>query len=177
MREIPTPDLSELSEPDQHREVYAFAGLALYWSQCVEKSVVLLTWMARTTDGTLSAEFASHEEFLEHFDRKTLGQLLHASRKHIVFNDDDVGRTLEALRLRNFVVHAFFHERIELFASQRGRQLMAEELASTARHLMVADEALMGVVYRLGSTFGITRERVEQELAAAKARWANYGSV
>jgi hypothetical protein len=74
-----------------------------------------------------------------------------------------------ALRLRNFVVHGYFRERIELFGTQEGRQVMLSELADAVRQLRALDVELDDLVVTLGEPYGVTRERITEMLSQLRA--------
>jgi hypothetical protein len=62
------PDLSGIDLSDQCREVYAWAGLALYLAQVFEHRVVNLMYVVQRADGGLQAEFGNDDEFYDqHF--------------------------------------------------------------------------------------------------------------
>ena len=77
------PDLNDLDENDQIREVYAWAGLALYMAQVVEHGLVNLLLMARLSDPGLPVEFRSADEFFAHHFRQVMGRLVNAIRKSV----------------------------------------------------------------------------------------------
>ncbi|MCU1428671.1 MAG: hypothetical protein JWL83_2671 [Actinomycetia bacterium] len=156
------PNLDELSEDEQVREVYAWAGLALYYAQVVEHGLVNLVFFARLTDPTLPEEFKSADEFFEAQFRRVMGQTVRAVRKHVDVDDSLDSRLAEALRLRNFIAHEFFRERIELFMYQEGRRLMLAELGQTVRHLKDLDEELETLVVALGAPYGVSAARIAE---------------
>jgi hypothetical protein len=159
------PDLDDLDEEDQVREVYAWAGLALYMAQVVEHGLVNLLLMARLSDPGLPVEFASTDEFFTHHFRQVMGRLANAVRMHVDVPGELDQRLAEALRLRNFVVHGFFRERLELFVSQEGRRLMLAELSMTVHELRRLDAELEELVIKLGIPHGVSRARLAEKVA------------
>ena len=122
------PDLATMDEDDQHREVYAWAGLALYEAQVFEQGVTNVLFAARLVDRSIVDEFATADEFYARQESKPLGPVLQALRRHLPLDQSIDARCGEAHRLRNFLVHRFFAERIELFATVDGRQTLLAEL-------------------------------------------------
>lgn len=164
------PDLALLDEDDQHREVYAWAGLALYYAQVFEQAVINVIYAAQLADGTLAAAFRSSDEFFTTHGDQTLGRLLAALRQHLSL-PEDVGRQCsEALRRRNFLVHHFFAERVELFVHEQGRQLLLAELHAAITIFRQGDQELENVMFCIGRRWGITREAVAHELEALRQR-------
>lgn len=166
------PDMNELDESDQHREVYAFAGLALYYAQVLEQGVINLIFTARAHDGTLAQDFKTVDDFFDTYAAKTLGGLLRVVSQHVALPPGIEKRSNDALQTRNFLAHHCFKERIDQFLTLHGRQELANELAAMARLFNAADDQLQELTFRFGARFGITAERVAravEELYAAHA--------
>ena len=146
-------------------------GLALYFAQVVEQSLVQLIVVTRIAEGKLNPSLAEYDKLVDRLDKKTLGQALHTARMYTQLSDEQEAMATEALPLRNFVAHSFFRERIELFLTETGRKLMCDELADAAEHFARTDELLTESMFALGIAFGLTRERAEERLEAMKSRW------
>lgn len=158
------PDLDELDVDEQHREVYAWAGLALYMAQVVEHGLVNVLFLARLSDPKLPLDYATADDFFEVHFRQVMGRLVTAIRTHVGAPADLDSMLDSALRLRNFIVHQFFRERIELFCHQEGRQLMLDELVDAVRQLRALDRRLDDLVLHLGAPYGITADRIAEEV-------------
>src|SRR5664280_2288143 len=57
------PHLTEFDEEEQDREVYAWAGLALYWAQVFEQGLIHALYACQVVDGTLAQNFSSADDF------------------------------------------------------------------------------------------------------------------
>lgn len=171
MAEIHRADLTEMDDEDQHKEVYSYAGLALYFAQVVEQSLVQLIVVTQIAEGKLDPSLAEYDKLVDRLDKKTLGQALHTARMYTQLSDEQEAMVTEALRLRNFVAHSFFRERIELFLTETGRRLMCDELADAAEQFARTDELLTESMFALGIALGLTRERAEERLEAMKSHW------
>lgn len=169
------PDLADLDEDDQCREVYAWAGLAMYFAQVFEQSVIHTTYAARVVDGTLVQEFSSADDYYEMTASKPLGPLLARLRNHVELPADIDAHCSDAHRLRNFLIHHFFSDRIELFGHQDGRQLMLGELHGSIQAFAQADKELEQVMFRLGERFGLTRDVVNTLFTELHENWAPGG--
>lgn len=154
-----------MDEDDQHREVYAWAGLALYEAQVFEQGVTNLLFAARLTDRSIVDDFATADEFYDKQESRPLGPVLRALRRHLSLDPSVDMRCGEAHRLRNFIVHRFFAERIELFATRDGRQLLIAELHDAVLAFRAADGALLALFLALGNAFGLTDELLQKEMA------------
>lgn len=172
MNKVPVgdpPDLSLMDENDQTRECYAWTGLALYEAQVLEHGVLNLLFAARVADGSLAREFGSVDEFLGVHGSRTLGQLLSRVTHHVPINQDVSDKCLLALRTRNFLVHQFFVERIELLFTFEGRIQMVGELHDMAQLFQAADSLLTDLMLRVARRFGLTEAQIDREFDALKA--------
>ena len=136
------PDLNDMDENEQAHEVYAWAGLALYYGQVFEQGLIHTLYAGQVVDGSLLKTFGTLEKFDAIVDKQTAGALIRRLRQHVMTETHVDDTCDEALRRRNFVVHHFFSERSELFARQDGRQLMIEELRQDIIAFRKADEQL-----------------------------------
>lgn len=159
------PDLNDLSEDEQVREVYAWAGLALYQAQVVEYAIINVRVIARQVDPEQWMDPGSVDQFVESGFRQMMGRLAQALQQDVDLPQDLVDRLTEALRLRNFLVHSFFRERVELFCTQHGRKLMLDELAKIAESLSAADDELEQLLVQVGAPAGLTLEEIAAKAA------------
>lgn len=66
----------------------------------------------------------------------------------------------QAVTRRNFLIHEFFRERVELFPHQAGRRLLLIELRDAVGLFMRADTAVDDVMFVFGAPAGLTREAI-----------------
>lgn len=165
-------DWKEMSEDEQTREVYAHAGLALYWAQCFEMSLSNFLLLMKRMDGDLisESEFNSYEAGLQ---KQTLGKLLNSVRKIAVLDDKAFEFVNAALDKRNFIAHHYFRERAEGFFSGKGKSAMIDELIHIQNVFRRADAVGSSLAGAVGMALGITEEHIETELEAMKARHAS----
>lgn len=153
-----------LASSDDDKEVYAFAGLALYAANLVEASLINLAVGLRL-DKVQGITREVFESTFSGMERKTLGSLLAAARAHRPF-DADTDVVLEsALTKRNELVHAFFREHGADLTHRRGRAHLIEALREMIALFQRADRLLTPIYEDLWVKFGITPEFVERELA------------
>jgi hypothetical protein len=164
----PPPNLSDLDEDEQHREVYARAALAFYFAQVFEQGLVHAVYAGQLVDGSLVKDFKSADDFHDLIDKKTAGAVVSLLRRHLELEPELDALLAEALRNRNFLIHRFFVERAELFFYEEGRQLMIEELHQTTQVFRRADKHLETVFFEQGGKFGLTRELVSYLFTALK---------
>ncbi len=151
------------ADDDQTREVYAHAGLALYMAQVLEHGLANVIVLARAG----GPEFRSPDDYdalLDDLLSRTMGQQLRRALQEIEFTDDQIERLNEALRLRNYLAHDFFRERIDHFASVAGRNRLIAELDKMRDHFAAIDRDVQEIAYALWAKHGIPRERIEAEV-------------
>jgi hypothetical protein len=162
----PVPDLGELDENEQAREIYARAGLALYYAQVFEQGMIHTVYAGQIVNGTIASEFNTAEAFHRVVDSQTAGAILVRLRRHLDLAPELDAVCVEALRLRNFLAHHFFSERSELFFNQEGRRLMLDELQTMIRTFGQADRRLEVLMIEMHERIGLKRETVERIVQA-----------
>jgi len=146
----------------QIREVYARYGLAMYQAQCVERQIGIII-------ATLNPEFFQETPdsrgcIFEKEFKKTLGNMVEIMRKKMVLDSKFEKRLQDALELRNWLAHNYFWERAILFLNSDGREIMIEELQSTADNLAEIDCDLNYVTDEWLSKVGMSKETIEMRI-------------
>lgn len=165
-------DLRELDENDQCREVYAWAGLALYHAQVVEHGIINVILLARVSEPAFRNLYPTADDFYDAHFRQMLGRLISGLRGSL--DTSDIDQLLaDARERRNFVVHGFFRERIDLLLTEAGRQLMVNELADAVRAFRDLDARLEELTRTFGAKYGITEATIREELRKFEERARN----
>ena len=157
MPDIPTPDF------DDPKEIYAFFGLAAYAANLLESS--LINWATALRLGAING--ATRQDFdstFEHFEAKTLGQLIVASRSltAVPANIDVVLRN--ALAERNRLIHRFFREHAANNTHPAGQRVVIGELCSMIELFQNADTLVTPIYLSLWKHFGIDEAMIQREL-------------
>lgn len=147
----------------QQKEIYAHAGLAVYWAQCLEKSLEnILVINARLTGECITLE--DLKAFENDVENQTLGRLLKNARKHIKFDEHSEKSLAIALKNRNYLAHRFFKIHAEDFFSEVGRDQMITELIEIRECFQNADQISSLLCKTLQKVIGITDEMIEAEM-------------
>ncbi|MEJ2790131.1 MULTISPECIES: hypothetical protein [unclassified Pseudoxanthomonas] len=156
---IPTPD------HDDPKELYAFAGLALYAANLLETSLINLAAGLRLAKepAIIREVFADTFQGLE---AKTLGRLLKAARLLIPVAPDLDKLLDDALARRNYLAHAFFREHAAELMHGGGKRHMLSMLIDMIDLFQRADEQVTPLYEQVWLTLGVTPEFVERETAA-----------
>ena len=153
--------MTEDERSEQCKEVYAHAGLALYYAQCLEKSLELFLALHAKCSG-VCVTLEHLDTFEARVEAQTLGRLLSDTRNYVRFDagaEELLGR---ALKHRNFLAHRFFKERAEDFMCVSGRDRLIVELIELQECFRSADLVGSVICKALEEQLGITGEMIER---------------
>jgi hypothetical protein len=161
----------EDAESQECRELYAFAGLAFYFAQCLEHEIVntlgtgeiirLLRVKVPKSSAELTDYRARIDQIWDENYERTLGQLLrslHQCGIAITASLDSLLR--ESLEARNRLVHSYFRERARAWFDAEGRRSMATELKAMGELFRNADHTLHQATANIRKRMGMTDEKV-----------------
>ena len=159
--------MNESDENEHCKEIYAHAGLALYWAQCFEQTLEnILVIHSRISRRCITlADLDSYEDEVA---RKTLGRLLRDVRQHVTFGDDAEELIATAHQNRNFLAHRFYKERATEWFSFDGRNRLIAELNRMQQSFRTADAVTSTICRALGHSIGITDEIIDTEFERLK---------
>jgi hypothetical protein len=154
-----------LSEDDQYRDVYAYYGVAAYYSQTFEKYLInylLLHAIAKNAEFT-PQEFDKLESTL-HMN-KTLGALIKDIGKVSPFDDQGEEMVNSALSRRNFLVHHYFWHHAEGFMTSGGREKMLTELLELRDVFQKASTLAKDLCQKAAKEANIPWSEIQAEIA------------
>ncbi len=154
--QAPEDDLPE-SDGDDVKEVFAFYGLAAYYSQVLEKGLVNVVVLLRCSGVAVTREV--FEGLFARHDRSTFGQLLVAARQVMPVPSEVDDLLSEALSRRNRLVHQFFADHSVAFTLSSGRREMIQELRELTKLFVRAERALRPIEASSADRLGLTEER------------------
>lgn len=159
---IPEPDYEDPKEP------YAFYGLAAYYAQCLEQSIIILL-IALRASGEKGTKGATYDEALASLDKEAMGTLIKLLKK-VVKVDPALEECMnELLQKRNYLAHHFFERNSLKLLSELGRRAVLDDLRQIAQAFRDGDRILVGFYEPLFAKFGIGREEIERELDKMRA--------
>ena len=162
MFEIPEPDY------DDPKEALAFFGLAAYYAQCVEESIIILVAILNVMQPD-RAKLTSYDDYLARLDKRTLGKLINEDLKKTIQVDLGLQSRLEGLLVkRNYLVHHFFEKHSLKMLSKAGTRETIDELYELARTFREGDRILVETYEPLFEKMGVGRDLIEQELERMK---------
>ena len=145
-----------------HKDVYAYFGLASYLAQCFEMDLGnILLIHHRLTHSTVTLDDLLNLE--KTLIRKTLGPVLSAVRKVVSF--DPAAETLleTALLKRNYLTHHYFREHAVDMLSHDGRAKMISELQDICDVFRDVGALATVIARATGRLAGITDAIIEDE--------------
>ena len=142
------------------REIYAQFGLAVYLAQVLEHGVVNMLSVTHIRQEATS--LLDYDERVSAVLRRTFGALI--TRLGSVLDGDPqlVDDLTAALDKRNYVVHRFWRERVQLTQTVQGRNRLLGELQDLQALFASVDQRLDRVVFTYSEANGVTRQKVEE---------------
>ncbi len=150
------------SESEQKREVFARFGLAMYWSQCLERQLALIL-VTKYGPGPNNISGTERDKILDGLFSKTLGTLVNKVGMAPQLSEDDKEQLSKAGDKRNWLAHDYFWDRAKEILSESGRTLMIEELEEAANFFEALDELFTKSTVAWLEEAGITQQEVDQE--------------
>lgn len=147
---------------EETREVYARYGLAMYFAQVVEHTIVNLMIALRLPErGALTKQ--DIDQFMNEAFAMTFGRLLKELRRmdqptHFLQRDLDQTRNM-----RNWLAHRYFRDRAVQFMSPAGRVAMLQELDDATSLFLEVNEHLERLSAEVRAANNVGEDAVRQE--------------
>lgn len=134
---------TRLMDSDHSKELFAYFGLAVYYSQALEQQLANLLMLIKLSKGQVPSE----EDFTQLYHRKlssSLGQLVQEIQHYFPFSEEETLQLKEVWKQRNHIVHDYFKERIHETFSPAGRSRMIRELTAFKDQAQALEQKLQG---------------------------------
>jgi hypothetical protein len=131
-------------ENGKHRIIYAYFGLAVYFSQCLEETFSIMLW----TDRIFKKEVKTNKKVNEIIDafensKKTMGNFINEVKQSYYEIPEQLEQKFEAiLEKRNYLVHRYFKLEIQKTFTELGRKEMIEYFCDFVDKAKDIDESL-----------------------------------
>jgi hypothetical protein len=151
MIKIPEPDYSD------DKEVYAFFGLASYYSQIIEQGILNITVALKLRENNIINPDTINKEF-DCFEKKTLGYLIHEIKKEVPNNNNFEIELKKILGKRNYLAHSFYVNHDCNILEFDGRIKMIDELREIISLFKEFDKKMDKIMMRLWKKYGFTED-------------------
>ena len=160
------PDMKE--ESDQIKEVYAYYGRAMYFSQCLEQAIFQYLLVFDHYPRAIKA-YKDKQRWSSEFDeyesremKQTMGKLIRRLHEASQPTKEIEASLEEALKVRNWLAHGYFSDRAVHFTVAHGRQEMLIELESLYEILKNCANLIDAVTQPLMQKMGLTEEMMNE---------------
>lgn len=143
-----------------NREMYAWAGLTLYFAQTFEKGLanIISAGLFRAKSGKWTRE--EFEAEVDNLNKKTLGYLMRRFKDEVEIPEETLELISEAHMQRNFFVHNYFYERAAEVTYSQGHRIVIAELQKLKELFERADAATVALTKPLFDSIGLTDEKM-----------------
>jgi Mn-containing catalase len=147
----------------QKREVFEKYGLAMYYVQCVERSLAMLISSVFNKDFISSSPNIRDGFYNQAFSR-TLGRLIKELEMKITMPPNLKENLIHTLNKRNWLVHNYFYERAGEILTSKGREKMINELTELMESFERVDNHLESIIDKWVAKIGITNEVIKEKI-------------
>lgn len=156
----------ESGNEDKHKLIYAYFGLAVYYSQCLEEAFSKMIWSNRIIKNKVKTNKEVNDiiDAIEN-SRKTMGNFINEV-KHAYSLSEDIKEDLTTiLNKRNYLVHKYFKLEIQKFYSDLGRREILQYLCNFIDESKELENKLESYYISYTKKIGLTEERIKQIMA------------
>ena len=141
--EIAKKEFENEDDEGKHKLVYAYFGLAIYISQCLEETLSIMLWTNRIIKRKVTAnnEVNSIIDEIEN-SKKTLGNFINEIKQVYNLNEFEINNLEKVLEKRNYIAHKYFKVNIYKFTSEYGKLEMINYLCKFIDDVKLIDHKL-----------------------------------
>lgn len=150
-------------ENGKNRLIYAYFGLAVYFSQVLEETFSIMLW----TDRIFKKKVKTNKEVNEIIDaiensKKTMGVFINEVKHSYSLTEQLTIDLKTILEKRNYLVHKYFKIEIQKCYSDLGRKEMLEYFGSFIDQSQSIDSELNKYYSKYTAKMGFTKEKIEE---------------
>lgn len=162
-------EFTNADSEEKHKLIYAYFGLAVYQSQCLEETFAMMLW----TSKLFQDEIKTSREVNEIIDKieqskRTMGNFINEIKKKYDLPEDTTKRLGIILDKRNYLVHKFFKLEIQKVYSEYGQWEMIEYFCKFIDEAKQLDGELAEYYESYRRRIGITDLMIEKIMAEFK---------
>ena len=161
---------SSEDENGKTRLIYAYFGLAVYFSQVLEETFSIMLW----TDRIFKKKVKTNKEVNEIIDsieksKRTMGVFINEVKQTYSLTEKLAEDLKIVLDKRNYLVHKYFKLEIQKFYSDLGKKEMLEYFGKFIDETKRVDSELNQYYSKYTDKLGLTKEKIEELVNEMKA--------
>lgn len=169
--------LEEYSAEDENgktRLIYAYFGLAVYFSQILEETFSIMLW----TDRIFKKKVKTNKEVNDIItaiekSKKTMGNFINEVQQSYSLTDKLTDDLKSILEKRNYLVHKYFKLEIQKCYSDLGRKEMLEYFGNFIDQIKQINFELNDYYSKYTNRMGFTKEKIEELVEEMKKEELN----
>ena len=164
--------LEEYNHEDENgksRLIYAYFGLAIYFSQVLEETFSILLW----TDKIFKKKVKTNREVNEIIDviensKKTMGVFINEVKQSYSLTENLATDLKSILDKRNYIVHKYFKIEIQKTFTDFGKKEMLKYFGDFIDEVKRIDSELNSYYSKYTNKMGLTEQRIEEIMTEMK---------
>lgn len=159
--EIALQEYESEDNSGKHKLIYTYFGLAVYFSQCLEETFLIMLW----TDRIIKKRIKKNKKLNEIIDafensKKTMGNFINEIKQSYEIPEALKNEFEIILVKRNYLIHKFFKLEIQKMHTDLGRKEMIKYCCDFIDKSKEMDEELKSFYSQYGIMLGLTEERL-----------------
>lgn len=164
--------LEEFNDEDENgksRLIYAYFGLAIYFSQVLEETFSIMLW----TDKIFKKKVKTNKEVNEIIDviensKKTMGVFINEVKQSYSLTENLAADLSSVLEKRNYIVHKYFKIEIQKTFTDFGKKEMLKYFGDFIDEVQRIDSELNSYYSKYTNEMGLTEQRIEEIMNTMK---------
>jgi hypothetical protein len=156
-------------EDGKAKLIYAYFGLAIYVTNCLEETFSIMLW----TNRIFKQKPKTNKEVNDIIDsvensKKTMGQLLQEIKENYGLSEDHKEILKNVLVKRNYLIHKYFRLEIQKFYSETGQKEMLKYFGDIIDETKLIDNELNQYFEHYKLKLGFDEKRISELVAKMK---------
>ena len=155
---------------DQHKLIYSYFGLAVYFAQCLEEtfSNMLILHRIKHKKIQTNQEVQAIINTIEN-SKKTMGSFIHEVNQAYDLTEELKVKLSQGLKTRNYIIHKYFKLHIEKFTSDIGKREMLKYFCDFISLVQQVDKDLEFYYYTYMNKVNITEDKLNKMIEKMKS--------
>ncbi|MBS0236483.1 MAG: hypothetical protein JSS50_04000 [Proteobacteria bacterium] len=169
-------------ESEDAKEIYAHFGRAMYFTNCLEHSIVnALCLLSLLPNREVYSSRKEWENLIDHHYEESFKKCFGALKNQLKSHPDPFPSLLaiipdleKCVEERNFLAHRFYREYAQHWFSTKGRKEMVKKLEAASELFNTTDEKLEDALKPITEKYGITEEILQKYYSEMQEEAENY---